>query len=382
MKYLPLIWSGLWRKPVRTIFTLLSVAAAFALFGSMHGAIQGIDAAIEQIDANRVRVQSNTSRGEPLPVAYASQIAEIPYVRSVTSLTFLGAYFREPRNGVGGIALGGDLQLERSTDFFVPLEQVEAFKNSRTGVLLGRKLANLYSWKVGDHIILNAPWTRTDGSKDWEFDVVGIFDVPKYSNLGYDLWLRYEYFDEARVKSKGLVNSFLVRTTDPEKNTEVATAIDQLFENSSNPTIAQSDRDWARAARNKILDIHLVVNVVLSASLFTLLFVTTNTMMQSTRQRTPEFAVLKTVGFTNKTVFRLVALEAIAIYVTGALLGLLVAAALFPVIGPRAGGEKMTLPLTVLIDGLLVALLAAAISAALPASRARNLTVVNALSRR
>ena len=34
MKYLPLLWSSLWRKKVRTIFTLLSVFVAFLLFAA------------------------------------------------------------------------------------------------------------------------------------------------------------------------------------------------------------------------------------------------------------------------------------------------------------------------------------------------------------
>ena len=33
MKYLPLIWKSLWRRKVRTTFTLLSIFIAFLLFG-------------------------------------------------------------------------------------------------------------------------------------------------------------------------------------------------------------------------------------------------------------------------------------------------------------------------------------------------------------
>lgn|GEM_PF-2171866 len=46
MKYLPLIWSGIWRKPGRTTLVLLQVALAFTLFGVLQGMKTGVDPAV------------------------------------------------------------------------------------------------------------------------------------------------------------------------------------------------------------------------------------------------------------------------------------------------------------------------------------------------
>ena len=37
MKYFPLLWAGLWRKRTRTMFTILSVVAAFLLYRPAAG---------------------------------------------------------------------------------------------------------------------------------------------------------------------------------------------------------------------------------------------------------------------------------------------------------------------------------------------------------
>src|SRR5689334_5667973 len=76
MKYLPLLWSGVWRKPVRTVLTLLSIVVAFTLFGLLHGVTSTLDRAISQFAANRLNVQSE-SRSSSLPIAYLSEIEQI-----------------------------------------------------------------------------------------------------------------------------------------------------------------------------------------------------------------------------------------------------------------------------------------------------------------
>ncbi len=63
---------------------------------------------------------------------------------------------------------------------------------------------------------------------------------------------------------------------------------------------------------------------------FTLLFLTGNTMMQSVRERIPELAVLKTLGFTDTGVQLLVLGESLLLCVFAAAIGLGLAAAIFP----------------------------------------------------
>ena len=76
-------------------------------------------------------------------------------------------------------------------------------------------------------------------------------------------------------------------------------------------------------------DINFIANAIVGAVLFTLLFLTANTMMQSVRERTPELAVLKTLGFSDGKVLTLVLIEALLLCMFAAAVGLALAALVF-----------------------------------------------------
>jgi putative ABC transport system permease protein len=181
---------------------------------------------------------------------------------------------------------------------------------------------------------------------------------------------------------RGRAGSFVVRTTDAKYNAQASAAIDALFANSEFPTATQSDREWQREGIKRTLDINLLVNTVVGASLFTLLLLTGNSMMQSVRQRIPEFAVMKTMGYTDTVVLALVLIESLLLCVGGAATGLLAAKALFPLFAAAIELRGIEMPLLVIAMGLVIAVVAALVSASLPAWRARQLSVVDALAHR
>src|SRR3546814_11118987 len=82
----------------------------------------------------------------------------------------------------------------------------------------------------------------------------------------------------------------------------IAAAIDKLFVNSPDETKSQSEKEFTQSFIKQFGDINFIVKAILGAVFFTLLFLTGNTMMQSVRERIPELAVLKTLGFTDAKV--------------------------------------------------------------------------------
>jgi putative ABC transport system permease protein len=382
MKFSLLLWSGLWRRPARTVFTFVSVVIAFILFGLLHGVSSGMDALIEQMDANRLRVQGEGSRRDLLPVGYAGQIARMPGVASVSAATFLGGYFRDPKNSIGAIAVDDAFQWERARELRLAPAQLADFRRVRTGAIIGRVLADRYGWHIGDRVPLISNWARLDGSNVWQFDVIGIYDVPSQPRLATEFWTHYEFLEEGRVSGKGTTNTFVVYTRSASENAAVAASIDRTFVNSSAPTATQSDREWQRAAWQQILDVNLLVRVMVGAAMFTLLLVTANTMMQSVTQRVPELAVLKAIGFTDPKVLGLVVAESLVICVLGAGLGLVVAKSLFPLFAGAVELDAISMPLEVPLTGLAIALLVGLVTATVPALRAKRLSVVDALAGR
>jgi putative ABC transport system permease protein len=383
MKYLPLIWAGLWRKPVRTVLTLLSIVVAFLLFGVMHGVAAGIDDIVNQMSDTRLRIQSRVSLSEPLPLAHLARIEGVPGVQGVGLYNFFAGYYQEQKNSINA----GAIDIERMTVLFPEIEidaaAFDAMRVTRNGALIGRDLAAERGWKVGDQIPLRSNvWTRKDGAQEWLFEIVGIYGFADGKIPTNELWLNYGYFDEARAFGNGTVTLYFARIGDPGRAAQISESIDELFANSTFETQTQNERDWLRSRINQIGDMAFFINGIIAAVLFTLLILTGNTMMQSVRERIPELAVLKTYGFSNRAVMGLVFGEALLLCGIAAAAGLAVAAEIAPRIYRLIGAGGLSLPWTVVALGAGVAVLVAVVSALPPARRVQKLNIVDALAGR
>ena len=383
MKYLPLIWAGLWRKRVRTILTLMSVVVAFVLFGVMHGVTAGIDQLVNQMSDSRLRIQSRVNITEPLPLAHLARIESVPGVLSVGYYNFVGTYYQEPRNQIST----GAMEISRLRAIFpeieVSQEAIDAMAQTRNGALIGRDLAAQRGWKVGDRIPLRSSvWMRKDGAPDWTFEIVGVYGSPSGKVPTTELWVNYGYFDEERTFGNGTVTLYFVRINEPARSGEIAQRIDGLFANSANETQTQNERDWLRGRVAQIGNMAFFVNAIIGAVMFTLLFLTGNTMMQSVRERIPELAVLKTYGFSNGAVVALVVGEALLLCGVAAGIGLGIARVASPSVFRAIGAGGLALPWSVIGAGLGVAAIVALISALPPAWRAQRISIVDALAGR
>jgi putative ABC transport system permease protein len=264
----------------------------------------------------------------------------------------------------------------------MPPGTLATFQQTKTGALITEELATKYGWNVGDRIPLNSTNPQMNGSTDWAFDVVGVFHETESSTVSSRnvILIHYSYFDEARLRDKGTASYFDVVASDPKAATRVGDAIDRRFANSSHETQTDSYRDYAQQQMQQIGDLNFAIRSIVTAVLVSLLFSTATMMMQSIRERTPELAVLKTVGFTDAAIFGMVYLEAILLYVLAALVGLAVATLVFPWATKIVPGISM--PGVTVAVGVALSLLAAGLSVALPALRAARLQVVEALAGR
>jgi putative ABC transport system permease protein len=384
MKYLPLVWAGLWRKRVRTLLTMLSVAIAFLLFGLLDGVTAGFDYALTRLtDGAKLRTASRTNIQNGLPLSYRARIASVPGVREVGPWTFFAGYYRDPANDIDSFAL--DIEhFSVTEDVVVDPASVEAMRTTRTGAIVGPELMSLYGWKVGDRVTLKSRvWTQANGSSDWTFDIVGTYSVPEGAFPADDgFWINHDYLDEARTHSKGTVTLYGVRIDDAAHAATISAAIDALFANSADETLTQAERDYFRAQIDRVGNIAFIVGSIIVAVLFALLFVTANTMMQSIRERTPELAVLKTYGFGDFAVAALVVAESALLCLTSAAAGLAVAAALFPTMFAAMGAARLPLDTSTIVLGAAIAAGFALVSALLPVWRAQRLRLVDALAGR
>lgn len=383
MKYLPLIWAGLWRKRARTVLTLLSVLVAFVLFGILHSVTATFDDFVTQSGDKRLRSTSRINMFEPLPLAYLSQIESVPGVANVAYYSIFFGYYQEPDNAFGIGAISAERFFDVFPDVVIPAEQVDAMLRTRTGAVIGRELADEYGWSIGDRVPLRSSRdTRRDGLEDWTFDIVGIYDFEEESTPANDFWIHYDYFDEARTFGNGTLNFYFISIDDESRAPQISEQIDARFVNSPNPLQTQSEREWIRAQLDQVGDIEFFVNSIIGAVLFALLFLTTNTMSQSIRERIPELAVLKTYGYGDAKVIALVCFEALLLCGTAAAAGIGLAAGVFPSIFSAIGAPDSPMPPVVPMAGFALAALLAFASAAPPVWRVRRMNLVDALAGR
>ena len=384
MKFLPLVWAGLWRKRVRTVLAMISVAIAFWLYGTLDGVTAAFDDALIAMTSEvRLRTQSRQNVRAGLPLAHRARIEAVPGVRDVGMITFVGGYYREAVDFIEVAAIDIE-RVDAGGSFDVDPAHVEAMRRLRTGAVIGPELVRRYGWKIGDRVTVRSPvWAKEDGSNDWTFDIVGVYGIPEGAfPADGNFWINYDYFDEERVFAKGTVTFYTLRVHDADRAAAIGAEIDALFANSADETLTQSERDFFGGQVERIGNIGFIVNSIIGAVLFALLFVTGNTMMQSIRERIPELAVLKTYGFSNVAVTLLVFAESALLCVTAAIVGLVTAAALFPTMFDAMGVAPIPMEKSVLVGGVALAVAMAAVSAWLPTWRAHRLNVVDALAGR
>lgn len=387
MKYLPLLFAALWRNPARTLLTIFSGVVAFVLFGLLQGLNQGVDALIGSLGSNRLQVSPKENMVGFLPVAYEDKIRAVAGVRAVAHFSWFAGYYQDARNALPVLATDMANALDVYTDLKLPLEQIAAAKRTRTGAVVSRELADHWGWKLGQSVpIGTSAWAKRDGGNTYDFEIVGIYDVADSTALSPNLFLvHYDYFDEVRSRMNGLTNAFEVRVDDPRAATRIARQIDSLFATSAGATNTMGEQAMARTAIRQVADISLIANSVVGAVLFTLLLLTANTMMQSFRERVPELATLRTLGFSPRAVLTLVFAEALVSCVLAALIGSAIAWILFP-FGRDAlfhGGYvlgSVTMPAVTVASAAGVAVLVALLSSLPPAWRANRLKIVDALA--
>jgi putative ABC transport system permease protein len=385
MKYLHLIWAALVRSRTRTALTMLSVVAAFLLFGMLDSVRVAFNSGGSVAGADRLVVSSRLSLTQTLPYRLLAQIQAVDGVRDVAYANWFGGIYQDPKNFFPNFAVGPGY-FDLYPEYRIPPEQLRAFEADRTGAVVGRALAQRHGWKIGDTIPLQATIFPRGGSNAWDFTLRGIFTVADDKRRGEEnqLMFHWAYFDEANDYLKGQIGWFMVKLDDPDDASRVALAIDALSANSSHETKAQTEQAFNQSFARQFADIGLIVSAIMGAVFFTLLLLTGNTMAQAVRERIPELAVLKTIGFTDRSVLLLVLAESVLLVVLAGAIGLGLAALLVPVVSQASGGLiqlPSVLPQTWLAGfGLMLAI--GIVVGLLPALRARRLNIVDALAGR
>ncbi len=379
MRFLPLLLANLFRKKIRTTLTIGSFFVALLLFALLAALRAGFQQGIDVAGADRLVVIGRTGLIQPLPLPYLDRIRRIPGVKEVAHATWFGGIYQDPKNFFAQFAIEPDQWLAMYPEFEVDDAEWAAFKADRQGVILGRKLAARFGWKIGDRIPLKAPGYL--GGDSWEFNVRGLYRGTRRQDDETQFWMQHRYmYEKGPEYWKGIVGWYVVRVADPNEAPRVLKAIDAEFANSASETRTQTESAFAASFVKQMGNIEFLIMVIGTIVLFTLLLVTGNTMAISVRERTNELAVLKAIGYSDRFVLGLVLAESVIIAALGGGLGLLAGRAL-TARDLTNGIILMYLPATAAAVGVFVAVGTGLLAGLLPALSAMRLGVVDALRR-
>lgn len=381
MKYLPLLWKSLWRKKVRTTFTVLSIFIAFVLFGLLMTIRTAFSFGVDIAGLDRLVLIHKVSLIMPLPVSYLPRLQTTPGVEVATHNTWFGGVYQDPSNFFAQIVVEPEPFFEIYPEYELPPEQFQAWLADRQGAVVGVDLARRFGWQIGDRVpIVGTIWQPRSGQV-WDFNIVGIYD----GGAGVDktqFFFRYDYLDENRAGGQGLVGWYVVKIADPSRAQEMGATFDAMFANSPAETKATTEKGFVEGFAKQVGDIGSIMIAILVAVLFTILLVVANTMAQSVRERTSEVGVLKTLGFSNAAILVLVLSESVIIAVLGGGLGLL-ASWMFVQQGDPTGGMLpiFVLPPRDVAVGVALILTLGVVAGLMPAVNAMQLKITDALRR-
>lgn len=380
MRFFPLIWAGILRKRGRALLILAQVIIAFTLFGVLQGLNSGIKQAVSATHADRLYVGNRLRLGAPLPISVLEPLRATPGVTATTFRFTFGATYQRTTQSVPVLATDVDSFLAVYPELKVDPAQARAMHQIQDGAVVGAETLRTYGWKVGQRITLQSPLTRKDGTGNWPFEIVGTYQNTEQQDQALLILANYRYVNESRSGQRDTMVVATVRIADPTKASAIEHAIDSRFANSANETLTQSEHELAQSQVASLGDLDAVVHRITAAAFFVLLFATGALMMQSLRERTPELAVLKTLGFSDTRVMGLILAETAVLCVGGAALGLWIASKILGLARTLIG--LGTVPAAVIALGFGCAVLLALAGGAIPAWRGLRLRVVDALANR
>ena len=382
MKVFKLMFKNALRHKLRTFLTILGISIAVVAFGFLRTVVTAWYAGVEMSAANRLVTRNSISFIFPLPYAYRDRIARIPGVETVSYANWFGGVYIDKSQFFPRMAVDAETIFEVYPEFIVPPDQLEAFKKERNACVMGADLAQQYGFKIGDVI----PIEGDIYPGKWEFVVRAIYQPRDKTVDGTQFYFHWEYVDE-RMKQEmpgreGDVGWYIIKINDPNQSATISEQVDNLFKNSRAETKTETERAFQEGFIQGTSLIITLLNFISFVIIGIILLVLGNTMIMSARERTKEYAVLKTIGFSGKHLLGLIAGESLVISALGGALGLLLT---YPLVGvfsiavPKSWFPIFYVEPTTLILAGLSALLVGIVASLFPVQRALRTSIVDGL---
>ncbi len=381
MFILKFLFKNAFRHKLRTFLTIVGITIAILAFGLLRTVISAWYAGVDASSASRLVTRNSISLIFTLPLSYREKIRQISGVKQIAHANWFGGIYIDEKNFIPNFAVDPKPYLDLYPEFVLTPEERSAFLHDRKGFVAGRKVAARFGWKLGDSITLKG----TIFPGNWDLVLRGIYRGRDKSTDESQLFFSWDYLNETMKKKNprraDQVGFYMIGVTSPDLASSVAVAVDQAFKNSMAETLTESEKAFQMGFVAMSDAIIMAIKLVSFVVIVIIMVVVANTMAMTVRERTGEYAVLKTLGFGKWHITGFIFGESLTITMAGCLAGIILT---FPV--ARAFGAAMgsffpvfnVSATTIYMDiaaGIIVGLAAAAV----PAWNSVNISIADAL---
>ncbi|MBZ0264315.1 ABC transporter permease [bacterium] len=323
MKLFFLVVKNAFRSKTRAFLTILGIAIAVVAFGVLRTVVTAWYAGVDAAATDRLIVRHAVSFIFPMPYAYRDKIADTPGVEEVSFANWFGGTYIDQNQFFSRFAIDADTYFDIYPEYMLGEEELSTFKREQNSCVIGSDIASRYNLKVGDSMTL----TGDIYPGEWNFIIRGIYQPQKKSTDASQMMFHWEYLNQRMLQDypgrENQVGWYNVKIDNPDEAAVISTQIDELFANSAAETKTETEAAFTRSFISASGAILGAMNIVSFTIVGVIMLVLANTMMMSARERTREYAVLKTLGFSVPKIAFLIFGESLVISILGGALGLL-----------------------------------------------------------
>jgi putative ABC transport system permease protein len=381
MYFIKLVLKNIFRARLRSALTIVGLVVAIVAFGLLQTVVDAWYAGTEAASSSRLISRNAISLVFSMPLSYKDKVRAVEGVKTVSYSNWFGGVYKDAKNFFAQFAVDHETYFDLYPEFLLKPDELLAFKRDRSGALVGRGLADLYGFKVGDVV----PIQGTIYPGTWQFTVRGIYEGKDDSTITRQFYFHWDYLNEEIKKlyprRADQIGVLILGVSDPSRTADISKAVDDEFRNSLAETLTETEKAFQLSFVAMTETIVVAIRIVSFVVIFIIMAVVANTMAMTARERLSEYATLKVLGFSPGFVAALIFAESMALSVLGCLLAI---ALTFPV-AQAFGAATAKLFAVFKVSGLTVlmqlgcALVVGIAAGIAPGLRAANVRIVDGL---
>lgn len=319
------------RNKTRTALTVLAGASAVVAFVLFRTIPWAWNVGVQYATQDRLGTRNKISHTVPLPRRYVDVVRQVPGIRDVGFIRWFGGKLpARPDDSFSSFAADARI-FDVYDELSISPDDRHRWEGDRRGAVVGDLLARKLGLRVGDTVTL----TGTLYPGDWQFNIDGVYQARRRTVDRSQFIFHWEYLNDSLPERwQNQVGWIVARIDDVAHSADICAAVDRKFDESDVPTTTMNERAINLSFLATLSAVLRLLDVVSLAVLLISTLVLGNSLAMSVRERASEYGLLRALGFSSRQVFTYVLLEASAVAIAAAALGLALS---YPVVEHGAG---------------------------------------------